>query len=123
MAGNDDDHGEEHAQADEAAREPYVGDQIFRQRGDVNRCPAVAADDQADDEAALVGPEPSDRRRSGRSVSKAHADAAQDAEAEDQPGVALHQPGQDATAGQGKPAQTWRRPWVRTGPGLSRRES
>ena len=106
LAGYDDDHGEEHAQADEASRKSDVGDEVFREGRDVNRRPAVATDDQANDEAALVGPEPSDRRRSGRSISKAHANAAQDAKAEDQSGIALHQPSQDAAPGQRKAAQS-----------------
>ena len=87
-------------------RKSHVGDKVFRERGDVNRCPAVTTDDQANDEAALVGSEPSDRRRSGGSISKAHADAAQNAKADDQSGVALHQPSQDAPPSQGKAAQS-----------------
>src|SRR6185295_14632106 len=66
---------------------------------------AVTTDDQTYYEAALMGSKPSDCRRSRRSISKAHANAAQNAKAKDQTGIALHHPGQDATPGQGKAAQ------------------
>src|SRR5439155_19647943 len=88
------------AERDETAGESVVGDQVLRQRSDVDRGPAVTRDDKPDDEPAAVRAEPAHGGGRGGGVAEAHADAAEDAEAEDQPEIPLHPPGEDAARAQ-----------------------
>src|SRR5438034_11184492 len=85
--------------------EAVVADQVFREGGDVDGRATVTADNKAHDEAALMSPKPLDRGGRGGRITHTHADAAHDAKAQNQAGIAFHQPGQNASPGQEESAQ------------------
>ena len=99
------------------------GDQIGRQRADVQGRAAVAAYHQTGDQAPLMRAEPGESRRRGRGITDPHADAAEDAEPDDQAGVALHQTGDDTAHRQKEAAGDGAHLGARSYPESGRRES
>ena len=74
---------------------PPLRNQIGCQGRDVQGRAAVTAYHQTGDQATFMRAEPGQSRRRGRRITDAHADAAEDAEPDDQAGIALHQAGDD----------------------------
>jgi hypothetical protein len=100
LAAQNGDHGKNPAQCKEAAADAELVDEILAEPADIDGGAAVSGNHGAGDQSAFVGAEPFQGCRRGRRIAQAHADAAQDTEAEDQAQLAFHQGGDHAAQGQ-----------------------
>ena len=105
LTAEDADDGKNDSQSDETAADAVVIDEILTEATDVDCRTTVTRDHRSGDQTTLVGSEPFQGRRRGRGVAHSHADTANDAEPDNQSGMAPHQTGDNAAEGKQKPAQ------------------